>query len=70
MLFGRPPFETADLKDTYRCIRAAEYSMPSTFSVAAKDLIGSILKKSPEQRPTLDAILNHDFFAKVRMHLV
>lgn len=64
MLFGRPPFETADLKDTYRCIRAAEYSMPSTFSVAAKDLIGSILKKSPEQRPTLDAILNHDFFAK------
>ncbi|XP_062920546.1 serine/threonine-protein kinase PLK3 [Mobula hypostoma] len=64
MLFGRPPFETSDLKDTYRCIRAAEYTMPSSFSVAAKDLIGSILKKNPEQRPTLDAILNHDFFAK------
>ncbi|XP_078264540.1 serine/threonine-protein kinase PLK3 [Rhinoraja longicauda] len=64
MLFGRPPFETTDLKDTYRCIRAAEYSMPSSFSIAAKDLIGNILKKNPEQRPTLDAILNHDFFAK------
>ncbi|XP_067846186.1 serine/threonine-protein kinase PLK3 isoform X1 [Heptranchias perlo] len=64
MLFGRPPFETSDLKDTYRCIRAVEYTMPSSFSVPAKDLIGSILKKNPEQRPTLDEIMNHDFFTK------
>ncbi|XP_078074827.1 serine/threonine-protein kinase PLK3 [Mustelus asterias] len=64
MLFGRPPFETSDLKDTYRCIRAVEYTMPSSFSVAAKDLVGSILKKNPEQRPTLDQIMNHDFFTK------
>ncbi|XP_078417072.1 serine/threonine-protein kinase PLK3 [Cetorhinus maximus] len=64
MLFGRPPFETSDLKDTYRCIRAVEYTMPSSFSVAAKDLVGSILKKNPEQRPTLDEIMNHDFFTK------
>uniref|UniRef100_UPI00398ED7F9 serine/threonine-protein kinase PLK3 n=1 Tax=Pristiophorus japonicus TaxID=55135 RepID=UPI00398ED7F9 len=64
MLFGRPPFETSDLKDTYRCIRAVEYTMPTSFSVAAKDLVGSILKKNPEQRPTLDEIMNHDFFTK------
>ncbi|XP_043554964.1 serine/threonine-protein kinase PLK2-like [Chiloscyllium plagiosum] len=64
MLSGRPPFETSDLKDTYRCIRAVEYSMPSSFSAAAKDLVSSILKKNPEQRPTLDAVMHHDFFTK------
>uniref|UniRef100_A0A4W3I758 Serine/threonine-protein kinase PLK3 n=1 Tax=Callorhinchus milii TaxID=7868 RepID=A0A4W3I758_CALMI len=64
MLFGRPPFETTDLKDTYRCIRTVEYTMPSTSSVAAKNLVASILRKDPEHRPTLDEIINHDFFTK------
>uniref|UniRef100_A0A8C5BMT9 Serine/threonine-protein kinase PLK n=1 Tax=Gadus morhua TaxID=8049 RepID=A0A8C5BMT9_GADMO len=62
MLLGRPPFETTNLKETYRCIREARYSLPSSLSSPAKQLISSLLTKSPEDRPHLDHILRHDFF--------
>uniref|UniRef100_A0A8C9TN58 Serine/threonine-protein kinase PLK n=1 Tax=Scleropages formosus TaxID=113540 RepID=A0A8C9TN58_SCLFO len=61
MLLGRPPFETTNLKETYKCIREARYSMPSSLSLPAKQLIASMLSKNPENRPTLDDILQHDF---------
>ncbi len=65
MLLGRPPFETTNLKETYRCIREARYSMPSSLSPQAKHLISSMLAKSPMYRPQLDDILRHDFFCQV-----
>lgn len=66
MLLGRPPFETTNLKETYRCIKEARYSMPSSLSPQAKQLIASLLTKTPEDRPNLDHILRHDFFTQVR----
>lgn len=65
MLLGRPPFETTNLKETYRCIREARYSMPSSLSPQAKHLISSMLAKNPENRPRLDDIIQHDFFCQV-----
>uniref|UniRef100_A0A8B9LD34 Polo-like kinase 2a (Drosophila) n=1 Tax=Astyanax mexicanus TaxID=7994 RepID=A0A8B9LD34_ASTMX len=64
MLLGRPPFETTNLKETYRCIREARYSMPSTLSPQAKHLISNMLAKSPEDRLRLDDVLRHDFFSQ------
>ncbi|KAI7793594.1 serine/threonine-protein kinase PLK2 [Triplophysa rosa] len=64
MLLGRPPFETTNLKETYRCIREARYSMPSSLSPQAKHLISSMLAKNPENRPRLDDIVRHDFFCQ------
>uniref|UniRef100_A0A8C1Z337 Serine/threonine-protein kinase PLK n=1 Tax=Cyprinus carpio TaxID=7962 RepID=A0A8C1Z337_CYPCA len=64
MLLGRPPFETTNLKETYRCIREARYSMPSSLSAQAKHLISSMLAKNPMDRPHLDDILRHDFFCQ------
>uniref|UniRef100_A0A673BP61 polo kinase n=1 Tax=Sphaeramia orbicularis TaxID=375764 RepID=A0A673BP61_9TELE len=64
MLLGRPPFETTNLKETYRCIREARYSLPSSLSPQAKQLIASLLAKIPEDRPNLDHILRHDFFTQ------
>uniref|UniRef100_A0A8C7N771 Serine/threonine-protein kinase PLK2 n=1 Tax=Oncorhynchus kisutch TaxID=8019 RepID=A0A8C7N771_ONCKI len=64
MLLGRPPFETTNLKETYRCIREARYSLPSSLSPQAKQLISSLLAKTPEDRPHLDHILRHDFFSQ------
>ncbi|XP_062310465.1 serine/threonine-protein kinase PLK2b [Osmerus eperlanus] len=64
MLLGRPPFETTNLKETYRCIREARYSLPSSLSLQAKQLIGSLLAKTPEDRPHLDHILRHEFFTQ------
>uniref|UniRef100_A0A8C6UQD4 Serine/threonine-protein kinase PLK n=1 Tax=Neogobius melanostomus TaxID=47308 RepID=A0A8C6UQD4_9GOBI len=64
MLLGRPPFETTNLKETYRCIREARYSMPSSLSPQAKQLISNLLAKTPEDRPNLELILRHDFFTQ------
>jgi polo-like kinase 1 len=64
LLFGKPPFETKEVKDTYKRIRANQYSFPSSVEVSqsAKSLIMDILKTEPTQRPSLDAILAHAFF--------
>lgn len=44
-LLGKPPFETNDVKATYKRIRMNEYSFPDsvTISPAARNLIKSIL---------------------------
>lgn len=59
---GNPPFETLDLKETYKCIKEVRYNLPSTLSPAAQKLISGILQKNPSDRLTLDQILNHEFF--------
>ncbi|XP_043919737.1 serine/threonine-protein kinase PLK2 [Protopterus annectens] len=64
MLLGRPPFETTNLKETYRCIREARYTMPSSLSSSSKHLIAYMLSKNPQDRPTLDELVQHDFFAQ------
>uniref|UniRef100_A0A3B5KW11 Serine/threonine-protein kinase PLK n=1 Tax=Xiphophorus couchianus TaxID=32473 RepID=A0A3B5KW11_9TELE len=64
LMCGNPPFETLDLKETYKCIKEVRYTLPSTISPAAQKLISSILQKNPSDRLTLDQILNHEFFSK------
>lgn len=65
LLIGKPPFETSDVKTTYKRIKINAYSFPEhvTISSAAKSLIHKILNLQPEKRPTLDEILNHEFLA-------
>jgi polo-like kinase 1 len=64
LIIGKPPFETSDVKTTYKRIKMNAYSFPDhvPISDAAKDLISKILIGDPSSRPTLDEILNHDFF--------
>ncbi|XP_063318619.1 serine/threonine-protein kinase PLK3 [Pelmatolapia mariae] len=62
LMCGNPPFETLDLKETYKCIKDVRYNLPSTLSPAAQKLISGILQKNPSDRLTLDQILNHEFF--------
>ncbi|XP_028902585.1 serine/threonine-protein kinase PLK3 [Ornithorhynchus anatinus] len=64
LLCGSPPFETSDLKETYRCIKQVHYTLPAALSTPARQLIAAILKRHPQERLTLDEILRHDFFAK------
>ncbi|CAG9323808.1 unnamed protein product [Blepharisma stoltei] len=66
LLVGKPPFETSDVKTTYRRIKMNAYSFPENIPVSdeAKDLISSILVSNPADRPNLDEILKHDFFSK------
>ena len=64
LIIGKPPFETRDVKTTYKRIKMNAYTFPENaiISEAAKNLIGQILVLDPGKRPTLDQILTHDFF--------
>ena len=63
LLIGKPPFETSDVKTTYRRIKMNAYSFPDhiTISSQSRDLITKILNLDPSKRPTLDEILEHPF---------
>ena len=63
LIIGKPPFETSDVKTTYKRIRMNAYSFPEhiIISDAARDLITQILNGDPKMRPTLDEILAHEF---------
>lgn len=64
MLIGKPPFETNDVKTTYRKIRMNSYTFPENVpcSNEARSLIARILHLNPTFRPSLDDILAHEFF--------
>jgi len=64
MLVGKPPFETSDVKTTYKKIRMNSYSFPDnvTVSAEAKALVTRILHLNPAFRPSLDEVLSHAFF--------
>ena len=64
LIIGKPPFETNNVKETYKRIKSGNYSFPehAIISEPAKDLIQSILVLDPYKRPKLDEILGHDFF--------
>eukprot|EP01138_Halocafeteria_seosinensis_P015469 gb/GECG01015787.1/.p1 GENE.gb/GECG01015787.1/~~gb/GECG01015787.1/.p1 ORF type:complete len:793 (+),score=102.09 gb/GECG01015787.1/:1-2379(+) len=66
MLVGTPPFETKDVKTTYKRIKSNIYSFPPHCSVSsdAQDLVRSLLHPSPSKRPTIDEVCWHPFFAK------
>jgi len=59
LLCGRPPFESKDVKSTYKRILDILYAYPDSVSVSnnAKHVIDSLLKKEPEGRMPLDEIL-------------
>lgn len=63
LLIGKPPFETPDVKTTYKKIRMNSYSFPEhvPISEASRSLITRILNLDPQRRPSLDEILAHPF---------
>eukprot|EP01017_Pseudomicrothorax_dubius_P002737 TRINITY_DN10205_c0_g1_i2.p1 TRINITY_DN10205_c0_g1~~TRINITY_DN10205_c0_g1_i2.p1 ORF type:complete len:620 (+),score=120.06 TRINITY_DN10205_c0_g1_i2:131-1990(+) len=67
LLIGKPPFETPDVKTTYKKIRMNNFSFPDhvPISDSAKNLITRILVLDPTQRPTLDQILQDPFLNDV-----
>ena len=64
LIIGKPPFETQDVKTTYKRIKMNAYTFPenAVISEAAKALIVEILVTDPLKRPSLEQILTHDFF--------
>lgn len=69
MLIGKPPFETSDVKTTYRRIRHTQYTFPDDVPISppARDLITRILRHDPRTRPGLDDILRSTWFQSTRL---
>lgn len=63
LIIGKPPFETPDVKTTYKKIKMNNYSFPDhvQISESSKDLIRKILVLEPTKRPSLDEIMSHPF---------
>ena len=65
LAIGTPPFQTADVKSTYKRIKANSYTFPSDIPVSHtfECLIRWILTASPQIRPSLKDIKRHMFFS-------
>ena len=63
LLIGKPPFETEDVKETYKKITADNYEFPSNVFISdeAKNFIKEILVIDPNKRLTPDKMLKHPF---------
>ena len=66
-LVGTPPFQTSDVRATYKRIRAGAYEFPKKddgsgehlLSSDARELIAACLAPKPRDRPSLETIANH-----------
>jgi len=69
LIIGKPPFETTDVKATYRRIKQNQYSFPEHVPISneARDLICRILTGDPAARPTLDQIAVHPFMTNCQI---
>jgi polo-like kinase 1 len=63
LLFGRPPFESAEVKNTYKKIKACNYTFPDNVKVSeqAKQFISAVLVLDPKQRLNLKKMTEHEF---------
>ena len=66
LVIGKPPFETENVKETYRRIKQCSYKFPDHIKASdeVKDLISKILVKNPTKRLTLDEIMKHPFLGE------
>ncbi|CAD7964227.1 unnamed protein product [Amoebophrya sp. A25] len=69
MLIGKPPFETSDVKATYRKIRYNQYSFPEEVQISdsAKLLIQTLLQTDPAARPSLEEVANSKWMQQARI---
>lgn len=65
VLTGVPPFVAAPLSEMYQNIRAGHYPEPAHLSPNARRLIARLLAPNPAERPSLDHLLQDDFFTQV-----
>uniref|UniRef100_A0AC11D9M7 Uncharacterized protein n=1 Tax=Ovis aries TaxID=9940 RepID=A0AC11D9M7_SHEEP len=64
VLTGVPPFVAAPLSEMYQNIRDGRYPEPAHLSANARHLIARLLAPNPAERPSLDHLLQDDFFTQ------
>ncbi|KAK4337041.1 hypothetical protein RND71_043389 [Anisodus tanguticus] len=61
LIVGKPPFETNDLKDTYKRIRYNTYTFPNNINEEIKIFIQKMLQSNPKDRPSMKDVLNDPY---------
>ena len=63
LIIGKPPFETSDVKTTYKKIKSLSYDFPQNVPVSnlCKDIITKILQLDPIKRPKIQDLLVDPF---------
>ncbi|XP_077498660.1 serine/threonine-protein kinase PLK1-like [Amblyomma americanum] len=64
LLVGRPPFDSPSNAETVDRIKRNKFEIPSTVSPEARTLIRWILQPEPARRPSIEAIMHHEFMMK------
>lgn len=66
LLIGRPPFQTKEVKQIYKKIRDISYEFPSQIAISdsSKSVIQALLHRDPESRPSVDEVIEHEFFTR------
>lgn len=66
LIIGKLPFDSTNISTICEKIKKIEFTFPENANISdeAKDLIKNILVIDPKKRPSLDEILNHNFFKK------
>ncbi|XP_041840291.1 serine/threonine-protein kinase PLK1 [Melanotaenia boesemani] len=62
LLVGKPPFETACLKETYNRIKKNNYTIPWHINPSASSVIKRMLHADPAQRPTIADLQMDEYF--------
>ena len=61
----QPPFKAQDLQGLYKKVKAGKFSpLPSCYSQELGDVIGSLIKIRPRDRPDCDTLLSHPSIIK------
>ncbi|XP_011301223.1 serine/threonine-protein kinase polo [Fopius arisanus] len=61
LLVGKPPFETATLRETYARIKQVQYKTPTNISTTAITMISNTLQGNPAKRPSVAKLLKDPF---------
>ena len=64
LLVGQPPFDTDAVLSTLNKVVMSDYQIPSFISYEARDLIDKLLKKNPNERISLEQVLQHKFMLR------
>ncbi|TMW51573.1 hypothetical protein DOY81_003360 [Sarcophaga bullata] len=64
LLVGQPPFDTDAVLSTLNKVVMSDYQVPSFISYEARDLIDKLLKKNPNERISLEQVLQHKFMLR------
>ena len=67
LLSGYSPFVAKNNQDLYQNIRRLKIQWPKDMQPIAKNLIGKILKLNPLDRPSLQEILDHQWFKTTKI---